>query len=265
MKILFMVLSFFLFPILPASVEAAFFSNSIDISDPMYQPPSGKILSDSQFMNSEYEMHGYDSSFRTYILQEDISYGVNDDLAVSGGIQRVGSKMEGFHAHGRDHYSYKNIWDIGIKFKMNPSPLFTLGLQGHYKNVQSEKSAGEDTDGIYGAARLSYSCEIADPFLELSYIRDFKESDDVARGGISLGLFKDFGRYTGLVNVYRSHIAGSSHLISYGAGTAWHYKFTESLAAGLGLEIHLDSREAGGAYSEIENAITGRFLIKTLL
>ena len=265
MKILFLLLSFLFFSILPAYAESADFSNAVDISDPMYQPPAGKIFSDSQLISSEYDMHGYASSFRTYILQEDISYGINDDLAILGGIQRVGSKMESFHANGRDHYSYKNIWDIGIKFKMMPSPLFVLGLQGHYKNVQSEKSAGEDTDGIYGSARLSYSCEIADPFIELSYIRDFKESDNVARGGISLGLFRDFGRYTGLVNFYRSHIAGSSHLISYGAGTVWHYKFTESLAAGLGLEIHLDSSRAGGAYSEIENAITGRFLIKALL
>lgn len=235
-----------------------------DITDPLFQPGKGKLFSDTALVKSSYRMNGNNARFLTFILQEDISYGLTEQIAITGGLQRVGSKMKNIHVAGHDHYSYKNIYDIGLKFRLVPVEKFTLGIQGHYKNVQSERSAGEDTDGIAGSARLSYEHRIADPFIEISYVRDFKESDDVAKTGIMAGLFRNFGRYTGIFNLYRSHLTGSSHLISYGAGVSGHYRFTENMAAGIGTEVHLDSSHAGGAYSEIENAVTVKLLFRAL-
>lgn len=256
--------AFFLISFAISSFAAENSAFTEDIADPLYQPGAGKIMSDFSLSQSFYKMQGSSGKFRTFILQEDVSYGFNDQFAVTAGLQRVGGKVENIHIDGKDHYSYKNIWDIGARFRIIPADRFTLGLQGHYKSVQSERAAGEDTDGIYGSARLAYSHEIADPFLELSYIRDFKEGDNVARGGISLGVFKDFGTYSGLVNIYRSHITGSSHLISYGIGAMGYYKFTESFATGLGIETHLKSRDSDEKYSEIDNAITFKLGIKAV-
>lgn len=244
------------------SSESGDFSQ--DITDPMFQPIKGKFFSDMSFVKSSYRINGIPARFLTSILQADISYGITGQLSVAGGIQRVGSKIKNIHAGGRDHYSYKNIFDAGLKFRFIPVENFIIGIQGHYKNVQSERAAGEDTDGIAGAARLAYQHRIANPFLEISYVRDFKESDDVAKSGIMAGIFKDFGKYTGIFNVYRSHLTGSSHLISYGAGVSGHYRFTENMAAGIGTEVHLDSSHAGGAYSEIENAVTVKLLFRAL-
>ena len=258
---LFIIFVFFISPALSSAAQTSF---TEDIADPLFQPGTGSIMSDFAASQAFYKMQGSSGNFRTFILQEDVLYGINDQFAVTAGLQRVGGKVQNFHFSGKDHYSYKNIWDIGLKFRIIPADCFTFGLQGHYKNVQSEKMAGEDTDGIYGVARLAYSHEIADPFIELTYIRDFKEGDDVARGGISMGVFKDFGNYSGFVNIYRSHITGSSHLISYGIGTMGYYKFTESFAAGLGMETHLKSRNSDEKYSEIDNAITFKFGIKAV-
>ena len=71
-----------------------------DITDPLFQPGKGKFFSDTALVKSSYRMNGNNARFLTFILQEDISYGLTEQIAITGGCSGLEARLKIFMLRG---------------------------------------------------------------------------------------------------------------------------------------------------------------------
>lgn len=135
-----------------AAVMFATAASAKDITNPFYLPEQGKVLSDTSIETSRTNLKHYGNVDKSLYANEEITYGLSDNLAVFGSI---GNEFDGKKFSNGEYNNDHNFdYTVGAKYNMQAgnwlaqvgAAYYTYNPKSWYGHKNYKERTGEGND-----------------------------------------------------------------------------------------------------------------------